>query len=593
MELAASLSPYFCPLGAFLEPSDSTLMREAKRYSQPSTDFDKSAELWENSSLNPCKRVNSLQKPSYTRWRIDGSADRGTRFFAVPVYMSPGLVPMRVDVSIPDQSKVPPPLRQTLQCAEAFYMRGAEVSQLGIAEFICRVLEYWEATAEGFRAAYEAMPFGSRIILENITFKIEEVKARFIPNLQKEMQLLSIDVLQAFWKLPLSVWPASVDITELELCFQLHDTISLVQIPHLYASKTFAFKSAIHDAKYLYHELKLLLTIPPHLNIISKPKHLVVGKAQLSEQVKLYGFILEYHAGGNLSNVLDTRAASNTLKLADQLRWARQITSTLSFIHDSPARFYSELKPSNLILSKPDESIKFIDFEQFGNWETFSAPEIHYVENVVKLATSAAVPGLKRDFYQSMLREHIRETSTCEAIYTNPSKGYYEAWNSLTSFQREAATVFSLGKMLWCIFEGCSHTKNSMDEDYEHESDVEFPEFRRTPRWMRKIIRDCTRGALDWSNARIEIVRRGSRFYSRCSPALGESSVEAAFRALGAAKAMWLKKVQHMEEYLEAKSRWQRGLASNEDEVLLGFSLRPSLEDVFAAIIEEDNLLKP
>lgn len=39
-------------------------------------------------------------------------------------------------------------------------------------------------------------------------------------------------------------------------------------------------------------------------------------------------------------------------------------------------------------------------------------------------------------------------------VYDNPDHGYYNTWASLSSPEQEAAEVFMLGKVLWCIFEG-------------------------------------------------------------------------------------------------------------------------------------------
>lgn len=590
MELAASLSPYLCPVGAFLNPSDSVHTTQVKAQAKLFTDRNKAPELWDQSSVNPCKRINAFRKPSQPRWRIDGCADRGTRFFALPIFMAPGLVPKRIDVWIPDQVKHPIPLRQALQSAAAYHTQNCRVNELGISNFILQVLEHWVTTTTNFSLMFEAMPFGSQIVIEEIKPNVDDVRVRFVPTFHKERQLLSSNELQALWNLPEVALPSSVDIMELEHDSQPHDTVSLVRIPHLYASKVFAFKSAIHDARYLYHELNLLLRISPHPNIISKPRHLVVGKTRADEQLRVYGFILDYHIRGTLADALDARTASSTLYFEDQLRWSRQITSTLLFIQEGPARFYSELKPNNLVLSDSGDDIKFIDFEQFGNWETFSAPEIHYVEDITKLRNLDVVPQAKREAYHKLLANHTREEALSRPIYSGHLEGYYTVWKLLTPLEREAATVFSLGKLLWCIFEGNSHTKNSMLEEYEHEIETEFPAFNKTPLWMRSIIEDCTRGSLDWNNDReLDIVRRGSRIYSRARSSLNET--EAAVEVMEAMKLMWEQRISHMELFLDAKTRWQRNCATNEDAAFLGFPLRPRLGEVLALILLEEERL--
>lgn len=55
-----------------------------------------------------------------------------------------------------------------------------------------------------------------------------------------------------------------------------------------------------------------------------------------------------------------------------------QIMRTLCNILEGLARFYLDL--NNLIASHPAHDIIFIDFKQAGNWNTFQAPEIFYLE---------------------------------------------------------------------------------------------------------------------------------------------------------------------------------------------------------------------
>jgi serine/threonine protein kinase len=415
---------------------------------------------------------------------------------------------------------------------------------------------------------------------------IEQIKVHMIRDYKTERQLLSVSKLQELWKLPSTSWPKTISLYHLEHYSQIHDTISLVRIPTLHSDKLFVFKSAVDDVKFLYHELKLLLTMPPHSNIMPRPLFLVINKDRYSTENKVYGFVMEYRSQGNLADMLAERAEKGTLELKDQFNWARQITSTMIFIKESPARFYSELKPDNLVLSDGAERVILIDFEQMGNWITFSAPEVHYLEYLLKLSKSDAIPHGERRRYAEMVKEHMPQEQDPHPIYANPPNGYYRPWICFTPAEQEAAEVFSLGKTLWCIFEGCSDTRNSVLKAFKRDSGLEFPDFRRTPAKVRTLIAACTRGNRDGEPDRVEIVRQGSKVYPRGRSGVNGEPLGTIAEARKAAKLMWQQRIQEMEHFLQAKKRWRDGQGREEDRDLVGYPSRPLLSEVLRILTE-------
>ena len=320
---------------------------------------------------------------------------------------------------------------------------------------------------------------------------------------------------------------------------QLNDAISLVRVREVFGIELFVLKTSISDIKYLYHELKLLLTMPPHLNIIARPLYLVTSSDRHGGDDRVYSFLLEYHSQGNLANELEQRLRQGTLHLKDQLRWARQITSTMMFIMKKPTRFYSELKPDNVLLSGPDEDAILIDFEQVGNWTSFSAPEIYYIEYLLQLAKSEIIPVSIKQRYEKLLARYVPDDPSPSPIYSDPPNGCYKAWNLLDHSEQEAAMVFSLGKILWCIFEGASCTRNSLLVEPKYGCLLEFPTFQRTPAKLQQLIRQCTTGSYEWKGSQIDIVRRGSKFYPRGRPGVNGEAAANAVEAMDAAKTMW------------------------------------------------------
>ncbi len=97
-----------------------------------------------------------------------------------------------------------------------------------------------------------------------------------------------------------------------------------------------------------------------------------------------------------------------------------------------------------------------IDFKQRGGWFAWSPPEIYYLEYVKYLATSNVFPEELAAQYGALLRKCEPEWKPPNesASYQNRAQGHSTAWVSLKPEEREAAQIFMLGKLLWCIFEG-------------------------------------------------------------------------------------------------------------------------------------------
>jgi hypothetical protein len=179
----------------------------------------------------------------------------------------------------------------------------------------------------------------------------------------------------------------------------------------------------------------------------------------------------------------------------------------------------------------------------------------------------------------------IEETSS--PAYENPSEGYYTAWKSLSPTEREAAEVFSLGKTLWCIFEGCADTRNSVLKAFKFDDGQEFPEFRRAPPKIRRLIEQCTRGNRDGAEGRTEVVRVGNIVFPRGRTGRRGEPLGTEDETIEAAKDMWRIRVKDMEDFLVAKTRWKEGTATEDDEKLLGFMSRPTLDEILEVLAEE------
>src|SRR6266536_5189182 len=193
MDLAAGLlNVIWSPAGAFAD----TLVDFTEKRSRVNEDSIESLNCpasasgdWQPLDTNlkiGLEFLGSLKSPETWKWRIDGSDSQGTQFFALPVFLAPKLVPLRVDVFIPDQLSHPPQLRAALGSISACYIRDERVAELGISRLILHVLERWTSKQVDFEKEFNRLTFGSRIILQNITMDVEQIKVRMISDHKTE-----------------------------------------------------------------------------------------------------------------------------------------------------------------------------------------------------------------------------------------------------------------------------------------------------------------------------------------------------------------------------------------------------------------------
>ncbi|KAI9672463.1 MAG: hypothetical protein M1817_003229 [Caeruleum heppii] len=529
---------------------------------------------WSTSSLNPRNRIDSLTPVQGPRWRIEGACNEGTQYQVLPIPLLGRLPPTRIDVHLPPYADIPDKLRGPLDLAAAFHITDGRIRRLGIAQYVLRVLEAWSDRTADWEAIYLDAPHGSYIQLSALCAQISQVHVDLHPrdpstgHINPDDQWLSPDDLAIYLALEQSAWPPVADIADLRITAQIHDTISLVHFRDDPSDSTVAFKSTLTAVKYLYHELKVLLALPPHPNVISRPLQIVT--AQHGSRLVVCGFTLNYHALGSLKNVIAYRAHAGNLKRDDQYRWAEQITRALIHVNEQGGTFYSELKLDNILVTQSDSSEKkqqdivLADFEQRANWHSWAAPEITHVEIFEELVESgyfAPDSAAHLDFTTYL---HQIPTVTPAAV-PSPIQSYFTAWTVLSAAAQHAAEVFSLGKTLWCLFEGVSNMNTNIRISHAREPDYVFPEFRHTPHGLRDLIRRCTYGAPEWKGrATAGVVRYGDRVW----PAEGyggvpetkrggdgEDEVKRALAVHDAARRWWEEEVDRGTRFFAHKAR--------------------------------------
>lgn len=132
----------------------------------------------------------------------------------------PDLIPIRVDVYLPDQTEYPVALHRTLDASRAVLLRHPEsIANLGISRHLCRALDSYSAREPHFLDQYQQLAFGSRLVFDNVAADVEEMRASVVPAHDLEPRSLSLKSLQELWAqdMPQDTWPLALDLSELSL----------------------------------------------------------------------------------------------------------------------------------------------------------------------------------------------------------------------------------------------------------------------------------------------------------------------------------------------------------------------------------------
>ncbi|ROW11140.1 hypothetical protein VMCG_01173 [Cytospora schulzeri] len=577
---------------------------------------------WDDSQLNPKNRIQSLAPLKSPLWSIDGGAGRGTQFFAVPLFVE-NAPPMRFDVFVAEKAAESPMLRELLDLDFAFHARDStRVRQQAISSYITRALQVWTTEVYGLdkvREMYYEQPFGTRIMFENLPLNVRDIQVHIGSMHNLEFHQCSLRELAEMWKMDLDEMPQTVDIYSLVHVRQLQDSVCVVRYrqdrgPSVdpedeLSNGVWALKALTSSVKYMYHELRNLLTMPPHPNVLGRPVRLVTKKTRSNDKREVVvGFLEPYYSGINLRDSLPLLRMNKQLRLDDQVRWARQICSGLLHIRQMGKLYYPDMRLDQIVMTSDNKHPVILDFEQRGVWCEFAAPEINALEHMRALATDvdedesddsyvASLPANDPDTDDAAARHHNHslrrryadlltrllpgweELGGHDDHYTNPAQGYNVPWICLTDKEREYAEVYMIGRLLWCIFEGMSAPqRGAVWQSYRNEPEFEFPAFDLTPPELRGLIDRCTRGRRPLlSNL---VVRAGSKLvlqnWGPDEPLTAEMKVRE-IRSL--AKDFWEREVGWAEGYLlDREEKMKRGVW---DENVFD---RPTLKEVDDAL---------
>lgn len=561
---------------------------------------------WSLSPLNPQSRINSLDSPTDAAWRFDGMHRDGQRLFLVPRF-AVGKPPLRIDVFIPPPEDVPRQLWDVLRPWEVFCCRG-HGSMPAMVAHVLRALDAWtkDVGESELEREYSSLPFGSSIVVSAVeaSVRVMSVGVEMVAEYGVEQAMFTVEGLRGLWshELDHDAWPEILDWDE--LCFrrQVAEAISVVQIPSKMAQREVVFKALTRDLKHMYHELKTLMTLNPHKNVIGRPYHVVVKKGRFGGRKAVCGFTAEYFPRGTLQEKLAAEGRmlgreEPCVTLGDRVRWAKQIISALTHVNSHPGGFYPDLKPDNIVFRETENGkldAVLLDFEQRGGWFSWSPPEVVYVEYLEILAEALQETG-----DDEKITRHLKKYMAGwkpprqDERYRNVRGGFSRPWTALLEAKDrggvaqndlEKAQVFMLGKLLWCIFESRPSLGSGLDHEIllgcaspDLDNGPAFPQFRRTPGPgpIRDLIRRCTAGAREWDRGasanRPLRARKGKLIPVAWD--VGVRGWPTEQDVVQVAREWWRVEVSHAESYLESINMGIFYLDSMS-------SLRPSLQDV-------------
>ncbi len=628
---------------------------------------DGSTVSWTRSQLNPKNRIDSLAPLADPLWRIDGSAGFGTQYYAYPLFLADRrLPPMHIDVFVHEGASYTPTLRAVLDLDQAFHTKDAvRVRRLGVTQHLLRILQRQTTHPDGqlrpdvVEDLFRRGPFGSRIVIEDLSCHIHEAQVVLSPNYLLENDLMSYHELIDMWGLAgqQDRLPPEVSIANVRWVRQLHDSICEVYVDaHSeqhggvvedgtgHEPRLVVLKSLSSGIKYMYQEIRALVRdVQPHPHVLSRPLHIITKQCLFGNKRGVIGFTMPHYAAGSLRDALPLLRIHGTLRLADQLRWSCQIAAAMCHVwHEGRGAFYyPDLRLDNVVLTAPAPKgdAGLVDFEQRGVWCSFSSPEVNYIESLRLLAfddqdfdfaideeVCAEYRRKLVDCYEAALAaDRASEAAAAAAAaaagpssaqppskrplivrleeetkYSNPPQGYNVPWICLTRREREAAMVYMLGRMLWCLFEGMSAPhRGAVWQSYPREPDaLEFPAFERTPPAVQALILRCfgDSGAVEQSH----FVRQGGKLYMKQGVGGGGGGGGGAAPAsyelvsddlTGRARGFWKTRLEEGEVWLQQRNERLRQEAKNgskdEDPTTSAYG-RPTLRQVLTSLQELD-----
>ncbi|KAH7368758.1 kinase-like domain-containing protein [Plectosphaerella cucumerina] len=201
-----------------------------------------------------------------------------------------------------------------------------------------------------------------------------------------------------------------------------------------------------HQRDTMLHEICALAAMPPHRNIMPCPQILVVVDDEAGRE-RICGFLQPVMRTGTLDDqVIKANKTDLRIPLAQQARWCHGMAAGLLHTHRVGGTYHMDVKPGNTLIDDDDET-RLIDWEQSGVSMFTHSKEVT-IDQAAEETGEPDANGRRRIVY--IPRE---DQTRVNLPWGYPKWNVFPEWHETCPRAAELAEVFSLGRVMWMLFE--------------------------------------------------------------------------------------------------------------------------------------------
>ncbi|KEF54292.1 uncharacterized protein A1O9_09458 [Exophiala aquamarina CBS 119918] len=155
-------------------------------------------------------------------------------------------------------------------------------------------------------------------------------------------------------------------------------------------SREYVAKGPIYSTRiyYDYQEIRNLVILPPHPNIIPPPCALVTV-SDIDERV--CGFLAPHYRNGNLDIYARRLRSKGTITVEKLYKWLGQLVDAVRFLAEKET-WHGDIKPDNIVIDD-DENAVLIDLARAFTTSATTSPEARkYISTHAPCRTSVGIP---------------------------------------------------------------------------------------------------------------------------------------------------------------------------------------------------------
>ena len=207
-----------------------------------------------------------------------------------------------------------------------------------------------------------------------------------------------------------------------------------------------------HQKDVCYHEIRTILSLPPHPNIIT-PSNIFVTASKIhdDQQACLCGALYPFMSQGTLDDqVENSKATGAQIPLMRKARWCFQMAAAIAHTHFAARTFHMDIKPANFLLDG-EQNLILIDWEQSGAPSYTLAPEADGSWDVREVVVGSSSPRTTDYGTTNLVYEKYDGPDRENLAWGWPKWNVFPLWRDSYPRALHAAEVFSLGRTMWML----------------------------------------------------------------------------------------------------------------------------------------------